>query len=78
MSGANLSEVAARATDRLRAAGVAGDVILADGNSHEVRVRGDEIDFVKQSHERCLGIRALVSGEGGTSSATTSTSGRFR
>ena len=52
----------------------AGDVILVDVRAHEVRVRGETTEFVKQSHERCLGIRALVAADGGASSATTSTS----
>ena len=52
MSHEHLTEVAERAIDRLRAARVVGDVILVDADSHEVRVRGDEIDYVKQSRER--------------------------
>ena len=69
-----LRETAARALKRLRDAGTAGDVVIVEGNSHEVRVRGDEIDFVKQARERALGIRALLANGDGTRSATTSTS----
>ncbi len=73
-TGDRLKEIVARATDRLAKAGVAGDVVAVESDSHEVRVRGDEIDFVKQARERGLGIRALIADEGGTRSATTSTS----
>jgi len=37
-------------------------------------VRGEEIDFVVQSRQRTLGLRALVRGSAGTRSAITSTS----
>ena len=74
MSAIDLKAVAARAIDRLRDANVEGDVVLVDVSAPEVRVRAEEIDFVKQSHERCLGIRALLSGRDGTRTATTSTS----
>jgi PmbA protein len=37
-------------------------------------VRGGDIDFVKQSRQRTLGLRALVRGAGGSRSAITSTS----
>jgi PmbA protein len=58
-----------------RAAGAdAADALLVLGESSEARVRGDEIDFVKQARERSLGIRALVRGSGGSRSALTSTS----
>ena len=69
-----IEEIVSRATARLQAAGATGDVVAIDSDSHEVRVRGEEIDFVKQAHERGLGIRALVANGDGTSSATTSTS----
>ncbi len=69
-----LRETAERALARLTAAGATGDVLLAESTSHEVRVRGDEIEFVKQARERALGIRALVANGDGTRSATTSTS----
>ena len=68
-----LRETAERALARLTAAGATGDVLLAESTSHEVRVRGDEIEFVKQARERALGIRALVANGDGTPSATTST-----
>ena len=69
-----LEQTAARALARLRKAGVTGDVVLIESDSHEVRVRGEEIDFVKQARERALGIRALIANGSGSSSATTSTS----
>ena len=69
-----LRETAERALARLTAAGATGDVLLAESTSHEVRVRGDEIEFVKQARERALGIRALVANGDGTRTATTSTS----
>jgi PmbA protein len=69
-----LKQTVSRAIARLSAAGATGDVVLVESNSHEVRVRGDEIDFVKQARERGLGIRALISNGDGTHSATTSTS----
>jgi PmbA protein len=74
MSTEALKETAARALARLTAAGATGDVVLVESDSSEVRVRGDEIDFVKQARERGLGIRALISNGDGTQSATTSTS----
>lgn len=68
-------DLVARALDRLRRAGAdAGDALLVESESTEVRVRGDEIDFVKQARERTLGIRALVAGRRGLRSALTSTS----
>lgn len=69
-----MRETASRALARLREGGAAGDVLLVESDSHEVRVRGDEIDFVKQARERALGIRALVRDAEGTRTATTSTS----
>lgn len=50
------------------------DALLAEGDSVEARVRGEEIDFVKQARQRALGIRALVRGETGMRQALTSTS----
>jgi PmbA protein len=58
----------------LRAGADAADALLVSAEALEARVRGDEIDFVKQSRERTLGIRALVRGRSGTRSAVTSTS----
>ena len=69
------AEVTLRALARARAAGAdAADGVLVEGESLEARVRGEEIDFVKQARERTLGIRALVRGSGGMRSAITSTS----
>jgi PmbA protein len=50
------------------------DVMLVESDDREVRVRGDEIEFVKQAQERGLGIRALVQGQNGLQSAVVSTS----
>ena len=52
------------------------DVVLMKSESLESRVRGDEIEFVVQAREQCLGIRSLVAhpGQMGLSSAVTSTS----
>ncbi len=52
-----------RAIDRARRAGAtAVDAILIESDSVEARVRAAEIDFVTQSKQRILGIRALVAG----------------
>jgi len=68
-------EIVERALGGVRRAGAeAADAVLIESSAHEARVRGQEIDFVKQAQERCLGIRALVRGAGGMSSAVTSTS----
>ena len=70
-------EVVARAIEAARRAGAeAADAVLVQDDSLEARVRGDEIEFVKQANERCLGIRALVrqSAGQGLSTALTSTS----
>jgi PmbA protein len=67
--------VVAEAIDRVRAAGAdAADALLVVADATEARVRGAEIDFVKQARERTLGIRALVRGTRGARSAVTSTS----
>jgi len=58
----------------LRAGAAAADAVAVEADSLETRVRGDEIDFVKQARERKLGVRALVRGARGTRSAITSTS----
>jgi PmbA protein len=58
----------------LRAGAAAVDAVAVEADSLETRVRGDEIDFVKQARERKLGVRALVRGAHGTRSAITSTS----
>ena len=57
-----------------RAGADAADAVLLLSDSIESRVRGSEIDFVKQARERTLGIRALVRGSRGARSAVTSTS----
>jgi len=68
-------EVIERALRRaLEAGATQADAVLIEGDSREARVRGEEIDFVKQARERCLGIRALVGGADGMRSAVTSTS----
>ena len=58
----------------LQAGAAAADAVVVESDSLEVRVRGEEIDFVKQARERKLGVRALVRGPHGTRSAITSTS----
>ena len=64
----------ARAIEGARAAGAAqADAVLVRSDSREVKVRGEEIEFVKQADERCLGIRTLVAQEAGLSTAVTST-----
>ena len=69
------TDVVIRALERARAAGAeAVDAVLVEDNSLQARVRGSEIDFVSQARERCLGIRALVGGSDGLSSAVSSTS----
>jgi PmbA protein len=57
-----------------RAGASQADVVLAESDDREVRVRGDEIEFVKQAQERGLGIRAMVEGKDGRQSAVVSTS----
>jgi PmbA protein len=64
-----------RALARAKRAGAhAADAVLVESDSVEVRVRGEEIDFVKQARERTLGIRTFASGPDGLRSAITSTS----
>ncbi len=58
----------------LRAGASQVDVLLVEGDDREVRVRGDEIEFVKQAQERGLGIRALVDGKEGRQTSVVSTS----
>jgi PmbA protein len=70
-----LRDAVAHALECVRASGAdAGDVVGVESESLETRVRGDEVDFVKQARGRTLGIRALIAGSGGTRSAITSTS----
>ncbi|MFI5217340.1 MAG: TldD/PmbA family protein [Candidatus Limnocylindria bacterium] len=67
--------VVEQALEAARRAGAdAADALLLLSDSIESRVRGSEIDFVKQARERTLGIRALVRGARGSRSAVTSTS----
>jgi PmbA protein len=71
----SIEDVVSRVLARLRRAGAdAGDALYVEADSSEARVRGEEIDFVKQARERTLGIRALVGGARGLRSAHTSTS----
>lgn len=68
-------EIVERALVHARSAGAdQADAVLVQSDSHEAKVRGDEIEFVKQAQERCLGIRAMVAGTDGLSTAVTSTS----
>jgi len=57
-----------------RAGASQADVLLVEGDDREVRVRGSEIEFVKQAQERGLGIRALVDGKAGRQTSIVSTS----
>jgi len=66
-----LKDVLARCA---RAGAKQADAVLVLAEAIETRVRGEEIDFVKQSKERTLGIRAMVQGADGLSTAVTSTS----
>jgi len=69
-----LHDAVQHALEHARKAGAyAADVGLTAGESFEARVRGTEIDFVKQSRERSLGVRVFYGGRGGLSSATTRT-----
>jgi PmbA protein len=58
----------------IEAGAAEADALLYESDSHEARVRGEEIEFVKQARERCLGIRAMVPGGDGLRTAITSTS----
>lgn len=63
------------ALERAKAAGAeAADALSVESDRLEVRVRGEEIDFVTQARERTLGIRAFVAGPSGLRVALTSTS----
>ena len=63
------------ALSRAKAAGAAQvDAVLIRSDSREVRIRGEEVEFVKQASERCLGLRAMVQHKEGKSTALTSTS----
>ncbi|MFO0687712.1 MAG: TldD/PmbA family protein [Myxococcota bacterium] len=70
-----LQSIALHALEAVRKAGATqADVLLVEGDDREVRVRGDEIEFVKQAQGRGLGIRALVARAGGIQTAIVSTS----
>jgi len=70
-----LLEAAEIALEAARGAGADdADTVVVASESTETRVRGDEIDYVKQAHQRTLGVRALVRGRDGTRQAITSTS----
>ena len=81
MSGAKINsstDMEAVVTHAIEAAQRAGasqvDVLLVEGDDREVRVRGEEIEFVKQAQERGLGIRTLVDGKNGRKTSIVSTS----
>jgi PmbA protein len=57
-----------------RAGADAADAIQVLADSLEARVRGTEIDFVKQAREQALGLRAFVRGARGLATALVSTS----
>jgi PmbA protein len=68
-------DAVALALERAKAAGAeSADALCAETDALEVRVRGEEIDFVTQARERTLGIRAFVAGPEGRRVALTSTS----
>ncbi len=70
-----MEPIVERALARAKRAGAAqADVLLVESDDREVRVRGQEIEFVKQAQESGLGIRALVRGAGGLQTAIVSTS----
>ena len=70
-----LESIALHALEAVRKAGATqADVLLVEGDDREVRVRGEEIEFVKQAQGRGLGIRALVARAGGIQTAIVSTS----
>lgn len=68
------TDIVAGALERaLRAGAAAADAVLVTSEALEARVRLTEIDFVKQEHEKTLGLRAFVAGASGASTAVTST-----
>ena len=74
MSRSEESEVVQRSLEELlRAGAAAADAVLVADELLEARVRGTEIDFVKQAREKTLGLRAFVEGSGGRQTAVTST-----
>jgi len=79
MSGARGADATQRTVERAlegvkRAGADAADCVLVESDVVEARVRGSEIEFVKQAREHTLGIRALIRGPEGYRSAITSTS----
>ena len=71
----NALDAPRRAVERAIQGGAhSADAVLVEGDATEARVRGEEIDFVKQARDRTLGIRVFVAGEGGLQQAVTSTS----
>ncbi len=67
--------IVTRALEAAQTAGAAQvDAVLVHSDSAEARVRGEQIEFVKRSQDRCLGIRAMVGDAEGLSTAITSTS----
>jgi PmbA protein len=69
------ADLVSHAIASARAAGAyQADAALSESESFESRVRGSEIDFVKQSTERGLGIRVFYGGRWGLSTASTRTS----
>ncbi len=68
------SDVIQRALDgAVRAGAAAADAVLVAADELQARVRGPEIDFVKQARDRTLGLRAFVAGKAGLRTAVTST-----
>jgi PmbA protein len=73
--GDTLEQTLRRAIERAQRAGATQvDALLVEGDDREVRVRGDEIEMVKQAQERGLGLRALIQGKEGFRTAVVSTS----
>jgi PmbA protein len=68
-------EVAQRALEGAKRAGAAAaDSVVVEGDVLEARVRGVELEFVKQARERRLGLRVFAAGPGGLRTAVTSSS----
>ena len=75
MTGIDGVELAQRALARAaRAGAAAADSVVVEGDVLEARVRGAEIEFVKQARERRLGLRVFAAGPGGLRTAVTSSS----
>ena len=70
-----LEPIVHHALDAAKRSGASqADVLLVQGDDREVRVRGEEIEFVKQAQERSLGIRVLVDAKEGRKTSIVSTS----